>query len=412
MKENTQEYEITCMMFNILAKRASTVEDPRIRTSDFSARLGIDWERAKSLLPFVEWYCYTKNSVSIPSLSALVVFTHKQGGPDVSFPGEWFGKHIPDIMDKKIPEWKLPLNKSQRVWYSGRRYWPKGRGYWQKVRSYWVAIDIDEKSEDFNGWLPQALEEQGIEDWFPWPSTSAPIGVDEMNNVIMHPEGVFSCLGYRVGKQGTPDDDRQEILDWIFHNKLPRVNDDSYMAEFGEPESSMRLEKMANFLAAEARNFARKRTADYSQSIIHYKDDLDYLYHKYYVGRLGFDKDPNPDFVWPEIPDYNAPHETDTANDAKPKLKVSHEHKSESVTETEPQQPQPMNTVNQSEDKEAGKVSESTDAGVQDGDDSDRDGDVANMANAEVAKPKPPRINKIIVVAIIIALLAIIYVGW
>ena len=400
MKENAQEYEITCMMFNILAKRASTVEDPRINTRDFSARLGIDWERAKSLLQFVEWYCYTKNSVSIPSLSALVVFTHKQGGPDVSFPGEWFGKHIPDIMDKKIPEWKLPLSELQRDWH---------RGYWQKVRSYWVAIDIDEKLEDFNGWLPQALEEQGIEDWFPWPSTLAPIGVDEMNNVVMHSEGMFSYLGYHVGKQGIPDDDRHEILDWIFHNKLPRVNDDSYRAEFGEPESSMRLEKMANFLAAEVRNFTRKRTADYSQSVIHYKGDLDYLYHKYYVGRFGFDKDPNPDFVWPEFPDYNAPHETDTANDAKPKLKVSHEHKAESVTETEPQ---PTNTVNPSEDKEADKVSEPTDACVQDGDDSDRDGDVANIENAEVTKPKPSRINQIIVVAIIIALLAIIYVGW
>ncbi len=379
MKENSQEHEITCKMFNILAKRASAVEDPRINTRNFSARLGIDWERIKLLLQFVEWYCYTKNSVSIRSLSALVVLTHEQGGPDVSFPGEWFGLHIPDIMDKKILEWKLPLSESQRDWY---------RGYWPKVRSYWGKIDIDEKSEDFGKWLRNELKNELKEEWFPWPSTLAPIGVDEMNNVAMHPEGMFSYLGYHVGEQSKPDDDRINTLDWMFHNKLPQVNSDSYMAEFGQPESSMRLEKMANFLAAEARNFARKRTADYSLSISHYKTDLDYLYNQYYVGKFNFDKKENPDFVWPEFPDYNAPHETDTANDAKPKLKVSHEPVDEPVTTPEPPQPEQPNTINPPPDKKPNNVSKNSNAGASS----------ENMA-------KPAGITKIILGAIVFAVL-------
>ena len=135
-------------------------------------------------------------------------------------------------------------------------------------------------------------------DWFEWPSTVAPPGPGKILPV-RYPEGLLSFVGYRVGKtKGLPDDDRKDILDKVFHNKLPRVNSDSYMAEFGDPEQPARLEKMAHVLAAMARNYLRNDTRDYSMAIHHYKMDLDYLYDKYYVGKFGFDR--KPGFAWPK----------------------------------------------------------------------------------------------------------------
>jgi len=141
--------------------------------------------------------------------------------------------------------------------------------------------------------LRAQAENTGVFDWFKWPTTCAPKGDGALNASGWHEKGLFSRVGYHVGNDGEHLEVRRYILDCVFHNELPRVNSDEYMGEFGIPKSSQRLQKMANHLAAMARNYKRNEHADYSQAIADYESDLEYLYDKYYVGVFDFD--------WPQI---------------------------------------------------------------------------------------------------------------
>lgn len=129
--------------------------------------------------------------------------------------------------------------------------------------------------------------------FFEWPTTFAPIGAGKLNASGWPKDGLFSYVGYHAGNDGEHPDVRRYILDCVFHNELPSVNSDEYMSEFGIPKSSQRLRKMANHLAATARNYKRNEHADYSQAIAGRESDLEYLYDKYYVGVFHFD--------WPQI---------------------------------------------------------------------------------------------------------------
>ncbi|WP_424947234.1 F0F1 ATP synthase subunit delta [Candidatus Spongiihabitans sp.] len=223
------------------------------------------------------------------------------GDIDVSFPEKWFGKNIADISDGKISEWKPPLSDLQKDWH---------RSYWLNLQAKWKNIDYAKKSEDFCEWL-------ALVDWFEWPSTVAPVGPGEMDDIPMPRVGLFSYLNYRVGQNGKPDDEREQILNNMFCNKLPRINSDEYMEEFDQPKSAMRLKKMADFLAAQARNYSRNQYSDYSTAISHYKMDLDYLYDKYYVEYFGFDA--SSGFPWPDCPTPEPKAEFIPTRERKPK---------------------------------------------------------------------------------------------
>lgn len=277
-------------IFSILAWRAKKVEDPRINTVNFFARIrgiapDMAWKDVVLLLKPVERYCDHRN---LPLLSALVVISDEDV-KNISFPGEWFDQ------DGQISEWKFPPNEAEKKWYRGKNFDGAG-GYFRRVCHEWRITDIDKEQINFGEWLDTAS------DWFEWPSTVAPLGANiDIIDIPSPKEGIFSFLGYHVGKaNGVPDDDRKDILDWVFHNTLPRVNSVSYMEEFDKPESPMRLKKMANVLASLARNYSRNMQ-DYSVAISHYVMDLDYLYDEYYVKKFGFDK--KPEFPWPDLSD-------------------------------------------------------------------------------------------------------------
>lgn len=139
--------------------------------------------------------------------------------------------------------------------------------------------------------------------YFKWPTTYAPKGYGTLNASGWHEKGLFSHVGYHVGKDGEHLEVRRYILDCVFHNKLPSVNSDGYMREFAAPKSPQRLRKMADHLAAMARNYKRNEHADYSQAIADYESDLEYLYDKYYSGVFHFDRHPSDAsyFDWPQI---------------------------------------------------------------------------------------------------------------
>lgn len=127
------------------------------------------------------------------------------------------------------------------------------------------------------------------EGYFEWPSTDAPATLHGyLCDVFFYKDGLLSYVGYRVGHEGECLMTRQQTLDCVFHNRLPRVDSSEYMQEWAEPGSPERLQKLAETIAALTRNAKRRRDVSLAQAIADWEADLKYLYETYYVGRFGF----------------------------------------------------------------------------------------------------------------------------
>lgn len=59
-----------------------------------------------------------------------------------------------------------------------------------------------------------------------------------------HPADLLDYVGYRAGEFGLPHVARHEVLDCVFHNKLPNLHSEKYMSLWGEPESNQRLKRI------------------------------------------------------------------------------------------------------------------------------------------------------------------------
>ena len=110
---------------------------------------------------------------------------------------------------------------------------------------------------------------------------------DSMGNTSWNKESPLRALGYKVGDQGEPDDERQRILTQAFQGKLPIVGDNAYMATWGEPCSPQRLKKIADAIASFCRNMKKKQNPS-EQAIEDWEQDLRWLYDTFYHGRFRF----------------------------------------------------------------------------------------------------------------------------
>jgi|ERR1041384_2239394 hypothetical protein len=129
---------------------------------------------------------------------------------------------------------------------------------------------------------------------FPWPDTaivpsSVALGEDQFDYL----DGLLSFLGYRVGQRGALRPERQHILDYVYNERVPRVNSLSYMEEWASPKTGARLKKTAETIASFARLAKRKHSADMDLAIHEWEEDLSYIKVKYYDGR--YDRQ----FQWP-----------------------------------------------------------------------------------------------------------------
>jgi hypothetical protein len=128
---------------------------------------------------------------------------------------------------------------------------------------------------------------------WPWPLTQAPAG-NAPSSPLGFIENQWSALklcGYRVGKtQGMGDPERQRFLRHFFTHKLPPVVQAHFDDAYGAPGSEQRLQKMANVIAANCRNFKRNDARRYKTAIGHWESDLNYLRTNYY--KIG-------SFPWP-----------------------------------------------------------------------------------------------------------------
>lgn len=138
------------------------------------------------------------------------------------------------------------------------------------------------------------LRRRTDDDYFTWPSTDASPGLIRLGSIEAPDLGVLAALGYRVGKvKGQPTEIRRFILDYVFQSHLPPINNAEYMAQWDAPSSPRRLKKMANAVATFVRNFKRLDSHSHKLAITQWSDDLDYLYHSYYIRTFGF--------AWPDV---------------------------------------------------------------------------------------------------------------
>jgi len=129
--------------------------------------------------------------------------------------------------------------------------------------------------------------------YFRWPTTAV-IGDSTAALNVAHfdyEEGLLKFMGYAVGQKGAYRTRRLQVLDYVFNERVPKVQSYEHMAEWGTPKSSRRLEKLANCLASFARNAKRRKSNDMAEAIKDWEEDLNYLKEKYYFGRY--------DFRWP-----------------------------------------------------------------------------------------------------------------
>lgn len=127
-------------------------------------------------------------------------------------------------------------------------------------------------------------------DYFTWPSTAAWLGDGGFSVFGLDAEGALKLLGYQVNREADLSDyERRSKLDVVFQAVIPPFTHWSRVLEWGEPETAARLKKMANCLAAFARNGSR-RSADWmTEPVEKWKEDLAYLRVRYYQNVFNFD---------------------------------------------------------------------------------------------------------------------------
>lgn len=132
-----------------------------------------------------------------------------------------------------------------------------------------------------------------LESWgFDWPQTTIVPGrglpgTDNGDPANWPQVGLLKHLGYTVGGNGVSRWERQKILRAVFMESVPNVQSQAYMNEWGMPKSSMRLQKLANSIAAFARN-AQRRESPPQEAIQDWEEDLSWLQETFYRGRFRF----------------------------------------------------------------------------------------------------------------------------
>jgi hypothetical protein len=130
-------------------------------------------------------------------------------------------------------------------------------------------------------------------DFFKWPSTDASPGAGDVDeSFFYYRQGLLGFMGYCVGASGSSPEKRRELLSSIYEGPLPSLNSREYMATWGKPKNCTRLRKMAESIAAFARNAKRHDLRRFKTAVADWESDLAYLKRRFYVGHC--------DFKWPD----------------------------------------------------------------------------------------------------------------
>lgn len=126
---------------------------------------------------------------------------------------------------------------------------------------------------------------------FRWPSTTADRGQQTLADGVFEIDiGLLRTLGYRVGVEGLGETRRRDLLEDVYTQPLAILRGHPQEAQWGQPTSSRRLHKLANVVAAFARN-AKRRRSQPQIAISEWEADLRFLKKQFYDGHY--------DFQWP-----------------------------------------------------------------------------------------------------------------
>jgi hypothetical protein len=119
--------------------------------------------------------------------------------------------------------------------------------------------------------------------YYSWPSTEVTAGDGTLDSgYFQYQQGLLGYVGYQVGAKGVSFYRRRALLDDVFQNSLPRLNSAEYMKAWGMPKSPKRLHKLAESIAAFARNAKHNDAGKYALAIADWESDLRYLKATYY----------------------------------------------------------------------------------------------------------------------------------
>ncbi|MFA0323229.1 hypothetical protein AB4519_02385, partial [Vibrio splendidus] len=144
---------------------------------------------------------------------------------------------------------------------------------------------------------PEPVAVTQVERAFSWPSTVANMADGDLPESQWPQMGMLKAVGYSVGANGLMTASRQRLLKHVYMQVLPYIESKSYVAEWGDPKSGSRLKKMAETLAAFARN-AKRQKIDKSIAISEWEQDLAWLKDEYYLKH-------KYTWVWPIIKNKN-----------------------------------------------------------------------------------------------------------
>lgn len=124
---------------------------------------------------------------------------------------------------------------------------------------------------------------------FVWPNTEAEKGVGNFEIGHSPDVGMLAYMEYRVGRtNGQSQGVRRAILDRVVEGTLPLYGGPAYYDQWGKPGSGVRLQKLAEAIAAFTRNAKRRGKVRLADAISEWEADLGYLHVAYYLPKFGF----------------------------------------------------------------------------------------------------------------------------
>jgi hypothetical protein len=189
--------------------------------------------------------------------------------------------------DEKVITESLRLNKNKQL-----------KVYSQEMFLSYMYCGVDPYESEFSVLQLFAKEHSAFKFLFSygfkWPSTFVSNNSSQ-NDLIAKwlQKGFLGYLGYKVGRSGLSSIKRIRILEKAFTNQLPSELPLVYRDEWGNPNSSQRLLKIANSIASFCRNAKNRNNRSYDIAIYDWEADLDWLKNEYY-------KPFRNNFRWPE----------------------------------------------------------------------------------------------------------------
>ena len=213
-------------------------------------------------------------------------------------------RHWQDVIAQQNVRWQNDINSAELYVIVGSGFSENDRPALERLRERWHKAKIF-SADGFEKYLQGQTISAAIDqfmyklleyciflkekNYFIWPHTGFYPSWELLNPEVFRQElGVLGAMGYSVGEdKALSADTRHNILSRAYEKNIPIVPGQSpgYMLEWGRPGTAQRLEKIANCLAAFARNAKHRTDSDkLIYCIEKWESDLQYLKQKYYIG--------------------------------------------------------------------------------------------------------------------------------